>query len=119
MGKRVLQMMMMTMMKMTMRWQYVDRCREEGWARNNALLLKQWYHILSLHNCPCQKTSASVEIHVHFSSSAPTFMLFVFFIVQSDNRALALHFLHDLRGQSTLVRETHLGRKGCVRHPFA
>ena len=39
--------------------------------------------------------------------------------MQLNNRAPALHIFHNLRGQSALVRETHLRSKGAVRHPFA
>ena len=39
--------------------------------------------------------------------------------MQSNNRAPALHILHNFRGQSALVRETHFGRECAVGYPFS
>ncbi len=35
-----------------------------------------------------------------------------------NDRSLALHILNNLRRQSALVGETHLGGEGAVGHPF-
>ena len=37
---------------------------------------------------------------------------------KSDDAPLSLHILHNLRCESALVRETHLGREGGVWDPF-
>ena len=41
------------------------------------------------------------------------------YIMQSNNRAPALHILHNFRGQSALIRETHFGCESGVGHPFS
>ena len=38
--------------------------------------------------------------------------------MQLNDRAPALHILHNLRGQSALVRETHFGSESAVGYPF-